>query len=219
MAAGIRKSKSQILKSKNMKISTIIPSLFIYFLVSANVACSQGTLVGGPCEGCEAIYEYGDRSLSATDTLPGFEEAAEKLKVTGVIYQSDGETPAEGVIFYIYHTNDEGVYPTRGDETGWGRRHGYIRGWIQTDADGKYTFYTSKPGSYSRNPAHIHPTILEPNGKYYYIDEYLFKGDQNLRGHSGSGRGGSGVVELKKDDDILVAERDIILGLNVPGYE
>lgn len=180
---------------------------------------SQGTLVGGPCEGCEAIYEYGDRILSPTDTMPDFDNTEQKLKVTGTIYQNDGETPAEGVIFYIYHTNEKGVYPTRGDETGWARRHGYIRGWIKTNSDGKYTFYTRMPGSYSRNPAHIHPTILEPNGKYYYIDEYLFKGDPNLQNNHNSGRGGSGIVELKKEGDLLVADRDIILGLNVPGYE
>lgn len=75
------------------------------------------------------------------------------------------------------------------------------------------------PGSYSENPAHIHPTILEPNEKYYYIDQYLFKGDPNLNEEFGSGQGGSGIVELTKEGNMLVAERDITLGLHVPGYE
>lgn len=193
----------------------------IFFLWIAGCAWSQETLTGGPCEGCEAIFEYGERQLSPVDTLPGFENASEKLKVTGTIYHKDGKTPAPGVIFYIYHTNKDGVYPTRGDETGWGRRHGYIRGWIKTDADGKYTFYTQKPGSYG-GPAHIHPTILEPDEKYYYIDMYVFEGDPNLS-RSGTNRrnarGGSGVVKLEREGDLLVAERDIVLGKNVPNYE
>ncbi len=34
-----------------------------------------------------------------------------------------------------------------------------------------------------------------------------------------SAYGGSGIVELKQEGDLLVAHRDIILGKNVPGYE
>lgn len=178
-------------------------------------------LVGGPCEGCEAVFEYGNGELSPVDTLPGFEKYDPKLKVSGTIYKNDGVTPAEDVILYIYHTNREGVYPTRGDEKGWARHHGYIRGWIKTDADGKYTFYTFKPGSYSSNPAHIHPIILEPNGKYYYIDEYRFKRDPKLKNVKEyiDNRGGSGIVELKKTGNFLVVERDIILGKNISNYE
>ena len=181
---------------------------------------SQGTLVGGPCEGCEAVFEYGDRKLTPVDTLPGFEEKKPKLKITGTIYKKDGKTPAEDVILYIYHTNRDGVYPSRGDEEGWARRHGYIRGWVKTGADGKYTFYTFKPGSYSSNTAHIHSTVLEPNGKYYYIDEYRFKGDPKLENVSAyiDSRGGSGIVELRKSGGIMVAKRDIILGKNINGY-
>lgn len=179
---------------------------------------SKTELVGGPCEGCEAVFEFGDRPLAPVDTLPGFSQADQKLKVTGTIYRPDGKTPAANIILYIYHTNAEGVYPTRGNETGWGRRHGYLRGWIRTEADGRYTFFTQKPGSYSRNPAHIHPTILEPDGTYYYIAEYLFEGDPNLKNGWGN-RGGSGLIKLRQEDNLLVAERDIILGLNVPGYE
>lgn len=189
-------------------------------LIYASTASSQHRLVGGPCQGCEAVFEYGDRELSPEDTLPGFESQEPKIKVTGTIYKPDGKTPAPGVILYVYHTNRKGVYPTKGGETGWARRHGYIRGWVKTDADGRYAFYTFKPGSYSSNPAHIHPTILEPNGKYYWLGSYLFAGDPNLSGHEEPPRGGStGVMPLQKKGDLLVGTRDIILGKNIPNYD
>lgn len=190
-------------------------------------ASSQETryhLVGGPCEGCEAILEYGDRPLHAVDTLPDFSNAEKKLKVNGTIYAPDGKTPAEGVILYIHHTNAEGVYPTRGNETGWAKRHGYLQGWIKTGKDGKYTFYTQVPGIYpSRNsPAHIHPYILEPNGKFYWVGSYFFESDPLLADEhlDENPRGGSiGVVTPKMRNGILEITRDFILGKNVPGYE
>ncbi|MFQ5627146.1 MAG: intradiol ring-cleavage dioxygenase [bacterium] len=182
-------------------------------------------LIGGPCEGCEAIFEYGDRNLSPVDTLPDFHDKGPKIKVTGTIYQNDGKTPAEGIILYIYHTDQNGRYATKGGETGWGRRHGYIRGWVKTGKDGKYTFYTLKPGTYPNRsiPAHIHPTILEPNGKYYWLGSYHFEGDPFLTEREKSPespRGGhSGLLSLRKEGNLLVGERDIILGKNVQDYE
>jgi len=181
-------------------------------------------LVGGPCEGCEAVFEFDSKYLSSIDTLPDFIEEGPKLKLIGTIYKKDGKTPAKDVILYIYHTNQSGVYPTKGDETGWAKRHGYLRGWIKTGGDGKYTFYTLKPGTYpSRSaPAHIHPVILEPDGKYYWIEEYLFEGDPLLKETelpSRAPRGGdSGILTLKKEKNILIGKRDIILGKNIPGY-
>jgi protocatechuate 3,4-dioxygenase beta subunit len=182
-------------------------------------------LVGGPCEGCDAIFEYGKKNLIAIDTLPDFHEEGPKIKVTGIIYQNDGTTPAEDIILYIYHTDQHGIYATKGGETGWGKRHGYIRGWVKTNKDGKYSFYTLKPGIYpSRtSPAHIHPTILEPNGKYYWLDSYHFEGDTLLTGNEiapESPRGGStGLLILKKEDGIWVGTRDFILGKNIPDYD
>ncbi len=180
-------------------------------------------LVGGPCEGCEAVLEYKDMDLNSVDTLPGFEKAENKLKVTGVIYEEDGKTPAENVVLYIHHTNADGIYPTNGDEKGWAKRHGYIRGWIKTDKDGKYTFYTQVPGSYPNgsNPAHIHPIILEPDGKYYYVSGYFFEGDPLLEaGHiENPPRGSEGVVKLQNKNGIALIQRDFILGKGIPGYK
>lgn len=202
--------------------------LITLFLVGmAGYSCAQTNKhqLISTCEGCEAIFEYGEKQLSPIDTLPGFETAATKIKVTGVIYQPDGVTPAEGVILYVYQTNAEGVYPTKGGEKDWSKRHGYIRGWIKTGKNGRYTFYTLKPGTYPSRTgaAHIHPTILEPSGKYYWVDEYLFEGDPLLTSEQLSPKapvGGSpGVLRLRMEGDLLVGERNFVLGKNVSGYE
>jgi protocatechuate 3,4-dioxygenase beta subunit len=182
-------------------------------------------LVGGPCEGCEAIFEYGDRKLVPVDTLPDFGTGGQKIKVTGIIYQADGRTPAPDVILYVYHTARSGLYATKDGETGWGRRHGYNRGWMKTDQQGRYTFYTIKPGVYPdrSEPAHIHPTILETDGKYYWLDSYHFEGDTLLTEkelHPLAPRGGShGVLTLRKENDVWVGRRDFILGRNIPDYD
>lgn len=207
-----------------------------FLLFSIHVACSQRAPthndelpieknVGGGCEGCEAVHEYGSRKLNAVDTLPDFNSPDPKMLISGTIYHSDGKTPAQDVILYIYHTDQSGVYPLRGDEKAWAKRHGYIRGWIRTGPDGKYAFYTLRPGAYpgGQNPAHIHPVIKERGYKAYWIDEYLFADDPILSKHEREnqpGRGGSGIIQPVKDDNgMQIATRDIILGLNIPGYK
>lgn len=198
--------------------------LFFTLIVIAQER-EKARLVGGQCEGCEAVFEYGKKTLSPIDTLPGFRNVGTPIKVTGTIFKSDGKTPAPGVILYIYHTDQNGIYPKKGGETGWGRRHGYLRGWIKTGKDGKYAFFTLKPGTYPDRlaPAHIHPTILETNGKYYWLDSYHFDGDPLLTEKETSPespRGGSsGLLVLQKEGNIFVGVRNIILGRNIPDYE
>lgn len=202
--------------------------LSILVFASATTSCSQAKKmtdrsVGGRCEGCDAVLEYADRRLDPVDTLPDFQLAGPKLLVTGTIYQHDGKTPAKDVILYIYHTNQKGIYETKGNETGWAKRHGYIRGWIKTAANGTYSFYTLRPASYpeGKNPAHIHPIIKEPGVVPYYIDEYLFEGDAFLTDEEKSRqekRGGNGIIRVTESNGMQVMRRDIVLGKNVPGY-
>lgn len=208
-----------------MKIMTLIFLIIVLNKVCQPQEISSTELVGGSCEGCEAIFEFGEAQLTSVDTLIDFNKAGLKLKITGTVYKNNGITPAEGVILYIYHTNQEGIYPTLGNEEGWAKRHGYIRGWIKTDKDGRYTFYTLKPGIYpsGREPAHIHITILEPDGKYYWIESYHFADDSFLskgeKRTTNSRGGGSNILYLEQKDGIMVGKRNIITGKNIPGYK
>lgn len=181
--------------------------------------------VGGRCEGCEAIYEspIPFEKLSWIDTLPDFHEKGPKLEISGTIFQSDGKTPAKDVILYIYHTDQAGNYSTKGNETGWGKRHGYIRGWVKTNSKGQYKFYTLRPAAYPnrRDPQHIHPVIKEPGVNEYWIDEFLFADDPLLPKEEKirKPKGGNGVLTVTSENGILKAKRDIILGLNVENYK
>ncbi len=195
-------------------------------------ACSQTPAtnkpdikVGGSCEGCEAVYEcpVPFDQLNEVDTLPDFNDPGPKMEISGIVYKADGKTAAAGVIIYIYHTDQAGIYPRKGTEKGWARRHGYLRGWVKTDAKGFYKFYSLLPASYpnSNNPKHIHPVIKEPGKSEYYIDEFLFDNDPLLTREERDRqeqRGGNGILVIKEKNGRLYAERNIILGKNIPGY-
>ncbi len=198
--------------------------LVLFIVLSCHPQSERDTQrpVGGPCEGCDAIYEYGNKILTSIDTLPLFKETEPKLKITGTVFQKNG-LPANDVIIYIYQTNRKGIYETRGDERGWARRHGFIRGWVKTGKEGKYTFYTFRPAAYpdGREPEHIHITVKEPDKNEYYLDEYVFEDDPLLttsERESLSNRGGSGIVKPVFKDGILTINRDLFLGLNIPDY-
>lgn len=211
---------------------------FLAIILFSLCACSQkklpnekklaksNPLIGGPCEGCAAVFEspIPFEKLSWIDTLPDFNEPGPKMMISGVIYQADEKTPAKDVVLYIYHTDQDGNYSNKKNEKGWAGRHGYIRGWMKTNEKGQYKFYTLMPASYPNSTAvkHIHPTIKEPGKNEYYIDEYIFDTDPFLtpegRKQPLQLRGGDGFIKLKTKNGILFGERNIYLGKNIPGY-
>ena len=214
-----------------MKTAFLFSVTLILFSLAA---CSQENedfeaktkSVGGPCEGCEAIFEnkVPFDQLSSTVDLPDFNEAGPKISISGTVYKADGKTPAPNVVIYVYHTNRQGIYPRRGDEKGWAKRHGYIRGWVKTDERGFYQFNTLRPAHYpNRNDAeHIHITIKEPGINEYWLSEYLFDDDPLLTAAQRKQheyRGGDGIIKLSNPvNGIAAATRNITLGLNIPGY-
>ena len=205
-----------------MKFLTCFSSL-ILLLLSCQSQTTELREVGGRCEGCEGLYEYGDITLTSSTTIIGYDENEDKLHLKGTIYQPDGKTPASNVIMYFYQTNANGIYETNGDEIGWARQHGIYRGWIKTGNDGSYEIFTFRPASYPNTtvPQHIHVIVKEEDTIPYYIDSFFFEDDPNLpdRVRNGTGkRAGSGIVLPVKQNGIGEVRRDIILGLNIPDY-
>jgi protocatechuate 3,4-dioxygenase, beta subunit len=180
--------------------------------------------VGGPCEGCEAVFEttVPFAQLNEADTLPDFSEPGPKIFLSGTVYRSDGKTPAPDVVLYVYHTDQTGRYRTAGQK-GWGARNGSLRGWVKTNSQGQYRLYTLRPAPYPgrSEPAHIHIIIREPGMTPYYIDDFLFDDDPMLttarRDRLGN-RGGNGILHLQKQGELYTAVRNIYLGRGVPDY-
>jgi protocatechuate 3,4-dioxygenase, beta subunit len=209
-----------------MKISTF----FLFCLLLVSHGCAQSSItpakkIGGPCEGCEAIDEspIPFNQLLWTLEMPDYKENGPRLQIAGMVYKADGITPAPDVVLYLYHTDQTGLYTTRQTEAGWGKRHGYIRGWLKTNEKGEYRVTTLKPAPYPRAaaPAHIHITLKEPDKNEYWIDDFVFDDDPLLTPevrNRQKNRGGNGILITTKNGGILHAVRNINLGKNIPDY-
>lgn len=121
------------------------------------------------------------------------------------------------MVIYAHHTNAAGLYANGTPETTWSRRHGRLRGWVRSDAQGRYAFDTIKPAPYPdmTMPAHVHLFLQEPGRRAYYIDDVVFDGafgvDAAYRARQEL-RGGSGIVRLGRTaDGTWTAVRDIRL--------
>ncbi|QHT69879.1 intradiol ring-cleavage dioxygenase [Rhodocytophaga rosea] len=186
--------------------------------------------IGGAFENAEFMDIGMPEVIDAVDTSTGWAQNGQKLLITGIIYTSDGKQPASNVLLYYYHTNTEGRYLHQSDEkrsmppNNLGQTHGYIRGWVKSDKNGRYSIYTVKPGTYPTRdePAHIHVTIKEPHLKNsYYIDDFVFDEDELLTSEERKkmvNRGGSGILRVVQQGNLQIAEHNIILGLNIPNY-
>ena len=181
--------------------------------------------VGGGCDGCEIMFADMPTHLNSTDTSAGWAEKGQKLLVTGTVYKPDGRIPAQNVIIYYWQTDNNGLYSPAKGMNERARRHGHLRGWIQTGENGKYSIYTVRPAPYPNDviPAHIHLSIKEPDvDNEYYPDDINFDDDKllnpYLKRYPQENRGGSGVVRVLLNGDIQIAEHDIVLGLNIPNY-
>lgn len=197
----------------------LIFSTFLFICVF-----SQAQNVGDGCEDCELMHAGMPKELKWQTTIADVKEEGEPMEISGTIFQKDGKTPAAGVILYVYHTDVKGEYTPSLTQVH-GRRHGHLRGWMKTDAQGRYKFHTIRPAAYpnQRFAAHVHPIIKEPNKNEYWIDEYQFEGDPLLTQKdrtNAQNRGGSGIIQLiKNEKGVWIGKRDIVLGKNVPSYQ
>ena len=182
------------------------------------------SIVGGGCEGCELMYVDMPKNINAIDTSMGWHASnAQKLLITGKVFELDGITPAPNVVLYYWHTDINGYYS---NGNGTAKRHGKLRGWVKTDKQGNYAIYTNRPTAYPDNsePQHIHIAIKEPDiQQEYYIDDLVFDDDpilyqKNKAGRKYENRGGSSVLRVLMSQDVQIAEHNIILGLHIPNY-
>ena len=169
------------------------------------------------CEGCEGALEADPATLTNAARIgPGI-DMGEPLVIDGIVYQNNGKAPAAGVIIYAYQTNADGLYGNGSPKTESSRRHGRLRGWVKTGADGRYHFDTIKPAPYPNDtiPAHIHLTVLEPGKRPYWIDDIVFDGEFGVTDayrRSVTNQGGNGIVRaIRRPNQHWHVQRDIVL--------
>ena len=158
-------------------------------------------------------------NVSWKTVIPPKGELGKKLIISGTIYLPDGKTPAKDIIVYVHHTNNEGIYPKKGNEKGNGQYHGYLRGWMKTDSNGKYEFETIRPSPYHSHtgePAHIHYNIQGTDYPEYWLTAIWFSDDPRVTDEykkSVKRSGGySNIIPLTKDgNNVLRGKRNIIL--------
>ena len=139
-------------------------------------------------------------------------EPGPALEVTGQVFAPDGVTPAPGVTVYAYQTGIDGRYArTSGDPP-------RIRGWMTTDATGRYAFRTIRPGAYPGEtvPAHIHFQLWGGGWPTQYSEDVNFADDERLTERERErsrklGRFGPIVTAVRGDDGVLRATHDLRL--------
>lgn len=160
------------------------------------------------------ISGYETLTLTATDTLPDFEQKTSKLKVSGTIYKADGVTPAGNVILYIEQADEDGDFDLRTENN---TRYVHHRGWVKTDANGQYTFYTFIPGNDRRynQLQQLFPIIKEADKPAYPIGSFLFNDDpllsKSCRKKIAKRDDITRIMTLKHVDGMYIAQKDIVL--------
>lgn len=101
-------------------------------------------------------------------------EPGEPMIVSGTVLAPDGRRPVSGVTVYAYHTDARGLYARDG---GMMPR---LRGWMVTDAAGRYEVRTIRPAPYPNRsiPAHVHFNAWGPGYPRQWFEQLEFEGDR-----------------------------------------
>jgi protocatechuate 3,4-dioxygenase beta subunit len=110
--------------------------------------------------------------------IAGPNEPGERLLVRGRLFAPDGERPAAGAILYAYQTDVTGVYNRDRDPAAPPR----LRGYMKTDAEGRFEYDTIRPGSYPGRtvPAHVHHHAWGGGWPTQWLTELNFADDPLL---------------------------------------
>lgn len=126
----------------------ILASVICALLAGGASAAPREPVTGLPCEGCEAVFEGLPAQLYSRAHIGPPSAPGQPMVLRGTVFGQDGK-PRQGVVVYAYQTNARGLYPTAARAAGAAsRRHGLLRGWARTDAQGRYAFDTIRPAGY-----------------------------------------------------------------------
>ena len=151
--------------------------------------------------------------------LAAADEPGPRLLVRGRLFAPDGERPAAGAILYAYQTGVTGVYNR---DPGAPPR---LRGYMKTDADGRFEYDTIRPGSYpgTRVPAHVHHHAWGGGWPAQWLGELNFADDPFLsdaqRQQSATAGRFAWVLTPRQEAGRLVVELNLRLKAEGTGFE
>jgi protocatechuate 3,4-dioxygenase beta subunit len=166
-------------------------------------------------------HQQVDKDTDLT-VIDGHTERAEGevIRVTGQVLDEMGN-PVDGALVDIWQANSHGRYHHE-DDTSKAPEDPNFQGWgmVKTDAEGRYSFTTIKPGAYKvdgnwRRPPHIHYKVSrrgyhELTTQMYFAGENLNEADRLLRSVAEEDRDLL-VVDFKEIDGTLQGEFPIVL--------
>ncbi len=132
----------------------------------------------------ELLARHGTAS---TASIASRQEAGVALLVRGLISDENGQ-PVPGAAIYLYHTQPDGLYSTRGDE-----RSPRFYAYLTTDPEGRFELATLRPGPYPNSdiPQHVHYRV-QADGFRTQVAEFLFDDDPRLKSQARSRAESSG---------------------------
>ncbi len=101
------------------------------------------------------------------------------LLIRGRVLEGNGQAVA-GARVYLYHTQPDGLYSSRGDE-----RSPRFYAYLTTDSEGRFELATLRPGPYPNSdiPQHVHYKV-EADGFRTQVAEFVFDDDPRLTGRA-----------------------------------
>jgi protocatechuate 3,4-dioxygenase beta subunit len=110
----------------------------------------------------------------STIAIAGPDEPGQRMVVSGRVFLPDGETPAVGIVMFAWHTDAQGLYSQDRAVS-----HPRLRGWMKTDAQGRYEYRTIRPAPYPgrSSPAHVHVQFWGPGIAAQFAQELNFADD------------------------------------------
>jgi hypothetical protein len=89
--------------------------------------------------------------------IAGQDEPGTRMLVTGRTLI--GDQPVAGVSLYVFHTDTKGNYSSTTFDNKVAELNPRLHGALRTDAQGRYRYETTRPGSYENGPAHVHYVV------------------------------------------------------------
>lgn len=106
------------------------------------------------------------RHVASVSRIASTTEPGSPLIIRGRVLRD--QRPVADTVVFAWQTDASGVYDRPGSKP-----HSWrVRGWARTNADGRFTFHTIRPGSYPNGAErpHVHFSLVTTDGRRYFAE-------------------------------------------------